>query len=233
MLYSDRRDELDQRYNELIREAQEFPKAAQRNLILNKLFRLILTDNRIYLSYQFRHGYRIDYDDYQDCLQQTMMETINNIDAYELEKGSFINWFNKILRYNFIDQYRRKRLDKNQISLDTGMVNVDNKLILLDMIADNNNEDGKDILIEELVNFINNDPAKVLENCHIRQNLDCNCKTIAQLRFNGSKWNDISEQLQIPMGTIVALWSRKCIPLLRQHLQHFLEKKLNLIDKII
>lgn len=122
-----------------------------------------------------------DNEDANDLVQETMLKAFKNSEKFE--KGTNLNgWLYTIMRNIFINNYRRMVKSKtfnddttNQYYLNSGKN------------TERNRGEGN-IALKEIHGAIND--------------LNDNLKTPFMMMFNGYKYEEIAEQLSIPLGTV-------------------------------
>nr|WP_294936476.1 sigma-70 family RNA polymerase sigma factor [uncultured Flavobacterium sp.] len=137
-----------------------------------------------------------DKEESEDVLQETFVKIWKNIDTYNESKGRFFTWVLNIARNSAIDKLRSKDFNNNQKNLS-----ADNFVHILDDSARINNKIDT-IGIQEFV-------KKLKPKC---------IQLIDLLFFKGYTQQEVSDALEIPLGT-VKTQSRNCINELRNLLR--------------
>ncbi|MEO8517100.1 MAG: sigma-70 family RNA polymerase sigma factor [Flavobacterium sp.] len=137
-----------------------------------------------------------DREEAEDVLQEVFVKIWKNIDSYNESKGRFYTWILNIARNTSIDKLRSKGFNNSQKNLSS-----DNFVHLLD---DSNKLTNKidTIGIQEFV-------KKLKPKC---------IQLIDLLFFKGYTQQEVSEELEIPLGT-VKTQNRNCINDLRNFLK--------------
>ncbi len=137
-----------------------------------------------------------DREEAEDILQEVFVKIWKNVDSYDDSKGRFYTWILNIARNTSIDKLRSKGFNNNQKNLSS-----DNFVHLLD---DSNKLTNKidTIGIQEFV-------KKLKPKC---------IQIIDLLFFKGYTQQEVSDELEIPLGT-VKTQNRNCINDLRNFLQ--------------
>lgn len=130
----------------------------------------------------------------EEVLQQTMLKAWQKIETYDSSKSSLFTWLSTIARNTAIDKRRLKSFEMNQKtdSLDTHVYH-----------ASTSQKSGAKIDVERLT-----------------KNLDEKYKTVLDLMYlQGYSHSEISEKLDIPLGTIKTRL-RTAVKILREELKH-------------
>lgn len=128
----------------------------------------------------------------EEVTQDVFLKVWNNIDSYSSKKGRLFTWMLNITRNAAIDKIRSKDFSKSKLNL--GIDNFTYKL------QDNDTEESK-IDSEGLKNII----GKLKGKC---------IKIIDYIYFRGYTQKEVSDELDIPLGTIKTR-NRNCINELR------------------
>lgn len=133
-----------------------------------------------------------DKESAEEITQDVFIKAWNNADSYSAKKGRFFTWIINIARNAAIDKTRSKNFKNNSKNLDAQ--------IFVDILEGSENLDSKTDTIG-IRNFVN----KLKEKC---------IKVIELLYFKGYTQKEVSESLEIPLGTIKTR-NRNCINELR------------------
>lgn len=137
-----------------------------------------------------------DREEAEDILQETFVKIWKNLDTYNESKGRFFTWILNIARNGAIDRLRSKNFNNNQKNLSS-----DNFVHILDDQSRTTNIIDT-IGIQEFV-------KKLKPKC---------IQLIDLLFFKGYTQQEVSETLEIPLGT-VKTQNRNCINELRNLLR--------------
>ncbi|UUC45305.1 RNA polymerase sigma factor [Flavobacterium cerinum] len=137
-----------------------------------------------------------DREEAEDVLQETFVKIWKNLDSYNESKGRFFTWILNIARNGAIDRLRSKDFNNNQKNLSS-----DNFVHILDDSSRTTNKIDT-IGIQEFV-------KKLKPKC---------IQLIDLLFFKGYTQQEVSETLEIPLGT-VKTQNRNCINELRNLLR--------------
>ena len=137
-----------------------------------------------------------DHEESEDILQETFVKIWKNIESYDESKGRFYTWILNISRNASIDRLRSKGFNNRQKNLSS-----DNFVHLLDE-SNKMNHKIDTIGIREFVKKLKPKSIQILD----------------LLFFKGYTQQEASEELQIPLGTIITQ-NRNCINDLRNFLK--------------
>lgn len=161
----------------------------------NKAFTL-LYDSYAKNLYGIIYNLLKDREEAEDVLQETFVKIWKNLDTYNESKGRFFTWLLNIARNSAIDRLRSKNFNNNQKNLSS-----DNFVHILDDTTRTMNKIDT-IGIQEFV-------KKLKPKC---------IQLIDLLFFKGYTQQEVSETLEIPLGT-VKTQNRNCINELRNLLR--------------
>ncbi len=128
----------------------------------------------------FAMTYTHNREDANDLTQETMLKAIH-YRSYYTPNTNFKAWVFTIMRNIFINQYRRKV--KSRTIFDNSQ-----DLYLLNSSGDSNDAITSEINMKEIWKAIDN--------------LDNEYKSPFKMHFEGFKYQDISDELSIPIGTV-------------------------------
>jgi RNA polymerase sigma-70 factor (ECF subfamily) len=161
-------------------------------------FTLLLTENADFLK-PFAVNLTKDHETAKDLFQETLYRALSNKDKYNV--GTNIKaWLYTIMRNIFINDYRKRA--KQQVVLDNS---------------------PNDFLIDQTRTKVLNDGVTNLNLSEVKQlifDLPELFRTPFNLYFEGYKYNEISEALNEPLGTIKSRihFARK---ILKQKIQRY------------
>lgn len=201
---------LNEKLQELIKEANRYlangdaTDRGKRRIALNKLLNAIQGSGK--LSKQKQWLGLPNYEDYyQEALQRTFLEICQKTDRYNPEYP-VMAWFNKILKMRFYDVWK-----KDQKRGVTFLPKHQEKLEVLSL-----DELNKDLPVEheiseeqQLKEVIENDPENFLINEHIKNQPQANLKSILILILAGKQWQEISQELDVPIATASSFYQRR------------------------
>jgi RNA polymerase sigma-70 factor, ECF subfamily len=135
-----------------------------------------------------------DYEETEDLVQNTFIKIWNSFDSYDLNKGRLYTWMLNIARNIAID-YKRSKQHKNKIQ----------------NVSDNVNE-IKNIFIEDF------STDTIGLNTVVKKMKDENLVLIQLAYYKGYTQEEISKELNIPLGTVKTRM-RKALLILRGELK--------------
>lgn len=191
-------ENLDEQLKNLAILAQSYPPLSrERKWALTQLIEATLHSGQIECSYKDSFYKEI----YQDALQNLWIHVCQNIDRYNPERGSFINWIVMMLHRQFlkkaISEVTDNHFQKKLISFD------------IDTLADNLPfSEQTPSLLEDIKEFIELDPDDFLKKHHIKNCPEANFQTIVKRQLSGESWEDISRDLGIKVPTLYSFYHR-------------------------
>ncbi|MBR8829050.1 MAG: hypothetical protein DSM107014_14320 [Gomphosphaeria aponina SAG 52.96 = DSM 107014] len=212
---------MEEELRRLIAEVRAYPSSSpQRRKALNKL---------LMLTQKLRGIYRSTHPNYLDALDRTFEWVCKNIDVFNLER-SYVVWFNGYLKWRIRDLY----ISDNEYipSLDQPVANEDELRTLgetiahpkfslsgIDLLLKTEQEEQRQRQGKAVWEYIKQDPAGKLTQCHLQKDPQCHCQLLAQeilLHDPPKKIAQIARELNIKNQTLYSHWNRHCIPLLRE-----------------
>lgn len=204
-------DELNIYLQSLIQEAcSHLPASPQHRKALNNLLRSVQKSGRIWKP--------VSGELYEDALYKTMFNLTKTLcNQYDPSRSSFMSWFNVCLRNQYTDEIRaaQRHNSRKQSVWQSDDVELDP----LERVAA-----GVDATLlldtwQAFVQWIEEDPDNCLKACHIENNPQANCQSLAYLRLvMGKEWQEIAQEVGSSRSVLTSFWSRKCQPLLREWL---------------
>ncbi len=196
----------------LIQETcSHLPDSLQRRKAINLLLRVLLKSGRIKTR---------GNDIYEEALYKTMFNLTKTLcEKYDPSRSSFLVWFNTCLRNQYKDEIRAEQRyrDRHQSVWRSNENEVE--LNRLDQFASGIDANLLLDTWESFVQWIENNPDNLLKACHIENNSEANCQSLAYLRLvKGEEWQKIAKKVGSSRGAISSHWSRKCQPLLQEWL---------------
>lgn len=119
-------------------------------------------------------------EDANDLMQETAYRAYKNLDSFQ-PNSNFKAWISMIMRNTFINKYRK---DKRRFNHENSLGRE--RQVNLKATVKNQGESNK--TVEELIGLIN----------QLRGDL----KHPFLLRYSGYKYDEIAEELDIPLGTV-------------------------------
>ena len=137
---------------------------------------------------------------YEEAVTETLCYVCLNIKLYDPNrgKGKFMNWVNykldkSVLKcYEMHNKHARFEIPSSQI---------------LDQIKQPAMVPDISQIIRE---YLIEDPDEIFSTTHIRNRSDANFTRIALAKFSGQSWENISQQLKIPIPTLSSFYNRWC-----------------------
>ncbi|WP_154655812.1 sigma-70 family RNA polymerase sigma factor [Fortiea contorta] len=203
-------DELNLHLQSLIQEACSYPPTSpQRSKAINRLLRVVLKSSRTESK---------GNDLYEEALYKTMFNLSKTVcDKYDPSRGSFLAWFGVCLRNQYRDEIRAAKRERShrQSVWQSDQAEFDP----LEYVASGIDANSLLDTWESFVQWIQDDPDRLLRACHIENNPKANCQLLAYLRLVvGQEWQEIAADVGSKRGVISSHWSRKCEPILRKWL---------------
>ena len=141
--------------------------------------------HKVNLHYSPLRGYALkltqDHEDANDLVQETMLKAFKNKDKFE-EGTNLKGWLYTIMKNIFINNYRR--MVKGNIFTD----DTEGQFYINQASFTAKNEGERNLVMQEL-------------NAAIGE-LAENLKTPFLMSFEGYKYEEIAEQLDVPLGTV-------------------------------
>jgi RNA polymerase sigma-70 factor (ECF subfamily) len=129
----------------------------------------------------FAYNLTKNSDDAKDLFQETAFRAITNRDKFR-PGTNFKAWLFTIMKNIFINNYR-KRVKKNTI-----IDNTDNLYFINSGDSSIGNDAGRNILLKELNKMI--------------ERLDDSIKKPFMMHYVGYKYQEIADELELPLGTV-------------------------------
>ena len=152
---------------------------------------------------------------YEEALAETLAYICLNIDLYDPHRGEgkFMNWVNFKLDKQILKCYQRtQKYSQYELPNFSDLERIGQPL-------PNAN------LAQILQEYVIQNPERMFTTVHIRNRPDANFSYIALAKFSGQTWEQISQQLNIPIPTLSSFynrWCRRFAPLLKTELnKHF------------
>lgn len=143
----------------------------------------------------------------EEILQKVFLKVWNKIDDYDEEKSQIFTWMRTIARNMAIDKIRLKSFNNNQKTEDI--------------------EDHVYKAIEDKIHFSSIDVENILKNLDEKYKI-----VLTKVYLEGYTQNDISKELDIPLGTVKTR-IKKAISILRIYLKDEKHLMLELILLLI
>lgn len=202
---------LNERLQQLIREAKQFPATdenptvrAKRRIALNKLISAIRSSGKI--SHLTKWMSEPNYQDYyNDALQQTFIEVCNKIDPYN-PQYPVMAWVNKIFQCRIYDVVKKDK--KKGITMFPKTETI-SRVLSLDEIK----KEMSSCLFasdeEQLKEIIEADTDNYLKNQSIKEHTSITLQELLLMILEGKKWIEISQKTGIPIPTLSCFYRRR------------------------
>lgn len=218
---------MDEQLSQLIAEVcHHQPTTLERQKALNRLLGIIWQLPGIYTS---------SHQDYPEAFNRTLEWVCKNIDRFEARSSSvrqsFVTWINGYLRWRIRDlylsdsQYDSKRIYGSITDEGVAIDPIDKlpdpkfSLNLLDLQIARLQSTQRQRQGEEIRQYIEQDPDKILTNCCLRKTPQCHCQLLAiklLIQEPSQSIAEISRELEISNQTLYSHWKQKCLPLLQE-----------------
>lgn len=139
-------------------------------------------------------------EDAYDLLQMTLEKIFKSYEGLD-QSNSFLPWSYTIMRNTFIDHYRSQKNTPNHLSIHD---------------FENHDEEGDKFHSDEISGLVND--ANPEESYVIREKLQFTLNIISQMKpvhrdimnmhMNGSKYEEIADELGIKVGSVMSTLSR-------------------------
>ncbi|MEH1931671.1 sigma-70 family RNA polymerase sigma factor [Nostoc sp.] len=204
-----RDDVLNQELQQLIEQAKRYPAEsenpgdrAERRIALNKLINNIRSSGR--LSKQTKWLRLPNYEDYyNEALQHTFIQICQKVEQYN-PQYPVMAWVNQIFKMRFCDAVKQEgprgitMLPKNHKSI-LSLDEINRDLPVTENISSE----------QQIKEIIESDPENFLSNEYVKGNPQATLQTILLLVLEGRQWQEISEELGIPISTASSFYQRR------------------------
>jgi RNA polymerase sigma-70 factor, ECF subfamily len=133
------------------------------------------------LLQSFAYNLTKNMDDAKDLFQETSYRAITNRDKFR-EGTNLKAWLFTIMKNIFINNYRKK------VKSNTIIDGTDNQFYINSMSISNPNRAESDIMMQELNQMV--------------AELDDNIQVPFVMHYQGFKYQEIADDLQLPLGTV-------------------------------
>jgi hypothetical protein len=202
--------DLEQKLRELVEKACSHPPGSA---VRQKALTQIISLTRSQLWREDKSDY------YQDALQKTWLYFCRHIceastgERYNPDRASLITWLNNYLKHRLKDfeieanRERCKFVPQQQQGADGSTI---------DIIAQQPAPVDIPPILAQVKLWVEIDPNGTLKATHIKGHPHANCQLLILRRLPPeSCWEEISQELNIPISTLSAFYQRKCLPKLR------------------
>lgn len=205
----------DQQLKKMGLAAQNFLVNSElRTYALTELVRAIKLSRRLCRPHIQKFSASLYETIYEEAITETLSYVCLNIDLYDPNRGNkkFINWVNFKLDKSVLKCYERHHKYAKFEIPSSHFLEQAKQL-----------EDIPDVS-QLLREYIIKDPNKIFATTHIRNRADASFKRIVLAKFAGQSWENISQQLDIPIPTLSSFynrWCRRFAPLLNTELKKY------------
>jgi|GEM_PF-982527 len=171
-----------------------------RTYALTELVRAIKLSGRLCRPHAHKFKANFYQAIYEEAVTETFCYICLNIDLYDPNRGNkkFMNWVNfkldkSVLKcYERYNKYARFEIPSSQI------------------IEQAKQPENEPDIAQIIRDYLILDPDKIFRTTHIRNRSDANFTSIALAKFSGKSWDNISQQLDIPIPTLSSFYNRWC-----------------------
>ena len=205
----------DRQLKEMGLTAQSFAVNSElRTYALTELIKAIKFSGRLCKPHRQKFSPALFQVLYEEAVTETLCYVCLNIDLYDPNRGNkkFMNWVNFKLDKSLLKCYERySRHARFEIPSSQTLEQIVQPTAVPDMTQ---------ILWEYLIR----DPERIFSTTHIRNRPDASFTKVALAKFSGQTWEQISQQLDIPVTTLSSFynrWCRRFTPLLNTELKKY------------
>lgn len=200
--------QLDNHLRQLAIAAQRKPKgSAARQKALTELISTLLNSRK--LARPRRGQFRGLYEDiYAEALQRLFSFVCDRIDDYSVQKGEVLQWVNFLLSRRFFIEASRDYLPAVYKGMDARSV----KRLTLDHLDQSNPSELNPQMIpslsQEVKACLEEDPERLFGQASVADHPAANFQYIAIKRLEGYSWQDLSDELDVPVPTLSSFYRR-------------------------
>ncbi len=133
------------------------------------------------MLHSFAYNLTKNVEDAKDLFQETSFRAITNRDKFQ-SGTNFKAWLFTIMKNIFINNYRKK------VKSNTIMDGTDNQYFINSVTVSTPNRAESDIMMQELTKMVDN--------------LDESIQVPFVMHYQGFKYQEIADDLQLPLGTV-------------------------------
>lgn len=243
-------NEIEKQIHQLALEIQQFSlyntkndlkkRRKLRNLLglITQSGKLEIFRQRLLYKYKYQLRYNLFEDCYNDALQKTWLYIFSNLEKYDIEKCSFLNWFDRILEYRFIDtkneylKFRKVLLNKERQKVSVLSLNQElndqefneaSIVITYQDLIKSPYRDNQDLnKIEQFRKVIIDDPWHLFSDRYITNCPQASYQEITIQRINNKTWKEIANHFNLRVSTVASFFSRSNFyfkPFIHEHLE--------------
>ncbi|NES19476.1 MAG: hypothetical protein F6K41_11225 [Symploca sp. SIO3E6] len=207
--------------------AQQKPGSLEWEQAMNRLRKSI---DRLLLEIPKLPGLvRRDHQDYEEVLDDTLIEVSKRISEFQPQQDSiiksFVAWINYKLRlkYRITELYSQGK-QARVISLDQLLTAQGDQTLLNTDGAYLDSPELEASIAQRVWEYINQDPEGKLRNCTLQRYPDCNAQAVAKILYSSDSYKAngqanlkaLAQHFKIPYKTFYSYWKKHCQPLLSE-----------------
>jgi len=144
-----------------------------------------------FIAFKFKSN-RFSNEIIDDLTQDILIKIHLNTHRYDASKYLFVTWYLTIAKNHVIDYLRANKKYKSNVSISDSFDSDDNDFSLLNLLISDSKTPEQQASSNERIAFLH----KAIDKLPDRQ------REIVRYKLEGFKLREISELLQIPIGTI-------------------------------
>jgi hypothetical protein len=211
-MHTDERNLLDEQLKELAIAAQRHADGTkERRIALTHLINTIWQSGK--LCHPYPGQFQAVYEDIYDEAVQTLFFYIcknDNIRKYDPERASVIVWVNMLLARRFFPEAIPRIIGK------------DNEINIENFNLETLQRPEPKSLFEQVRHCIEDDPEGIFRQEYIRGYPEANFQAIAQRRYSGVPWKEISAEWGIRINSLNTFYQR-CLKKFAPKFKEYLE----------
>lgn len=194
---------LDDRLTQLAITAQKYQhQTLERQIALTKLMREIFKSGKLAVLRKNEYYHLYDYV-FDEAIQELLIYICRNIEKYDPQKGSMMQWIFFLFYHRYIKQAFQK------IHKEQNQQNIIRKLLALDKHIN----EKKPSLSDLVRACIEADPENICKSKHIQNHPEANFQFLAIRRFSSHHWKDIAADLNLSVPTVSGFYYRSAVKL--------------------
>jgi len=163
------------------------------------------------------------HQDYEEVLDDTLIEVSNRISEFQLQQDSIIRSFVVWINYKLRLHYKVWELPSQ--GEQTRVIPLDQQLIdKKDFVAYLDSPEPEANIAQRLWEYINQDSEGKLRNCILQQYPHCNAQAVAKILYSRDSYKAngqanltaLAQHFNIPYKTFYSYWKKHCQPLLSE-----------------
>ena len=149
-------------------------------------------------------------DVYDEAIQELWLYICQNIELYNPERASVITWINFLLSRRFLPNTMKMIVESQRLR---------KSLVDLENIPSPGQLPN---LTDNLKKCLEEDAEDIFMKLHVKGHPEANFKAIVLRKLEGATWNEIAEELGLPLSTITGFYYRS-IKKMRKKLKRLCE----------